>query len=458
MAIFDRKPLESVLAESEGEKYLKRALGPAQLILLGLGAITGAGVYTLMAEAAAEHAGPAVSISFLIDAIACGLSLLCYAELATTMPISGTAYTYAYATLGEIVAWVIGWDLLLEYTIAGATTASSWSSIWMSLVPGTTRIGQVDLATLVLLFLVAVVLTRGVRESAAVSGLGGLVKVGVILLFVVVGIPQIKFAHYHPFFPGPTADGSFGVPGIFRAAGMVYFAFLGFDVLSGAAEEVKRPQRDIPAAFAWTIAIVTTLYVGFALVLLGDIYYTDLAAKETLSRAYRAIFPTHQVIAWLLSLGTVLGLISTLVAFLYGFSRTCFAMARDGLIPNTFGRIQPRWRTPYISVRLGVFLVVVTTILLPLNDLAQLTSIGTLFTFSTVCLAVAVLRKTAPDLPRQFRVPLAPWLPIGGALLNFGLMWGLSGWTWLRFTLWFSFGLIAYIAYGRIHSKLRTLA
>jgi APA family basic amino acid/polyamine antiporter len=500
------KPLNLILSEAHetGEHSLRRALGPTNLITLGIGAIIGTGIFVLTGTATAEHAGPAIVFSFIFAAIGCVFAGLCYAEFASMIPVAGSAYTYGYATLGEIFAWIIGWDLILEYAFGAATVASGWSGYFISLlgdfgiklpaslagthwdeflyynnhwesttliVPKLQALG-IDPATLPhangvfnLLGFIAIVITTlilviGIKESANFNSAIVVIKVAVLIIFIVIGAnyllkhPDLTKANWHPFIPPNTGHlGEFGATGILRAAGIIFFAYIGFDAVSTAAQEAKNPEKDMPLGILGSLAVCTVLYILVALVLTGLVSYRNLDVKDPL-----AIGIDSTGVRWgsfLVKIGALMGLSSTIVVMLLGQSRVFFSMARDGLLPRAFSRVHPSFRTPWISsLTVGTFVAVLAASL-PINVLGEMVSIGTLLAFVIVCAGVWVIRRRNPDLPRPFRAPWIPVTPILGIVISFTMMAFLAPLTWARLGVWLVIGMFIYVFYGRFHSRVQ---
>jgi APA family basic amino acid/polyamine antiporter len=471
------KPIERLRQDADGSGHtLERTLGPWSLIGLGIGAIIGAGLFSLTGIAAAENAGPAVVISFAIAAVGCALAGMCYSELASMIPVSGSAYTYAYATMGEFVAWIIGWDLVLEYAVGAATVSVSWSKYvatllqdWgialparllhspfetVQLADGTTAHGLVNLPAVLILCLISLLLMRGVRESARVNGVIVVVKVAVVLAVVGVGLFYVKAQNYVPFIPENTGTfGEYGWSGIMRAAGVVFFAYIGFDAVSTAAQEVKNPQRTMMVGILGSLAICTVLYIAFAAVLTGLVHYDAMRgdAAPVATAIKQTPFPWLQS---LVTLGVIAGFTTVMLVLLYGQSRVFFSMANDRLLPKFFAAIHPTWRTPYRS---NLFFMVFAALLggfTPISTLGHMTSIGTLLAFIIVCAGVIIMRRTHPDEPRGYRTPLVPLVPLAGILVCLAMMLSLDGETWLRLAIWLGIGLAIYFGYGRRHSRV----
>jgi basic amino acid/polyamine antiporter, APA family len=474
MNLFVVKPLSRILDESEGGAHtLKRTLGPGNLVALGIGAIIGAGLFSLTGIAAADHAGPAVVLSFLVAAIGCAFAGMCYSEFSTMIPIAGSAYTYAYATMGELLAWIIGWDLVLEYAVGAATVSVSWSSYVVKLlhtfgielpgrfticpwdvVPGTTVHGIVNLPAILIILAVSTLLIIGISESARVNAVVVVIKVAIVITVICVGYFYIHPENYHPFIPPNTGVfGEYGISGIMRAAGVIFFAYIGFDAVSTAAQEAKNPQRDMPIGIIGSLAICTVLYVAFAYVLTGMVKYTtfknDPSPVATVIKNIPFIWLQTTVIV-----GIILGYSSVILVMLLGQSRVFFSMSRDGLLPKLFSEVHPTLRTPW---RCNLFFMVFVSLFsgfVPISSLGHMTSIGTLLAFVIVCAGVMVMRKTNPNLPRPYKTPWVPLVPILGIIVCFAMMASLDGITWLRLVIWLAIGFVVYFGYSRRHSHL----
>jgi APA family basic amino acid/polyamine antiporter len=457
---FLRKPLAHFIEEAEGGPHaLKRALGPVDLVMLGIGGIIGTGIFVLTGVAAVDHAGPAVVLSFALAGLICALAGLCYAEFATLIPISGSAYSYAYATLGELVAWVIGWDLVLEYGVAAATVASGWSGYFrvmlegvglsippaLAAAPGTAPGAIVNLPALVIILVITALLVVGIRESATFNSIVVALKVGVVLFVIVAGAGYVQPANWQPFTP-------FGWDGVVAGSALVFFAYIGFDSVTTAAEESRNPKRDMPIGILGSLVICTILYLAVSAVVTGMVPLGQIDKTAPLARAFRDV-GFHSA-AGLISVGAIVGLTTVLLVLLLGQSRIFFAMSRDGLLPPLFGRIHPRFRTPHVSTILVGGAVAALAAFTPLKLLAELVSIGTLFAFVIVSIGVIVLRRLSPELERPFRCPLVPWVPLAAVALCGALMASLPWETWLRFVLWLVAGLSIYFFYGRSRSRL----
>lgn len=479
MDLLATKPLSRIVAESEaaGAHTLKRTLGPANLVALGIGAIIGAGLFSLTGIAAAEHAGPAIALSFVLAAIGCAFAGFCYSEFATMIPIAGSAYTYAYATMGEFIAWVIGWDLVLEYAVGAATVSISWSAYVVSLLhdiginlppylvaspwqpvqlpSGELVHGLVNLPAVFIIVVISLLLMIGIKESANVNAVVVVIKVAVVLVFIGVGIWFVKGSNYTPFIPENTGKfGEFGWSGVLRAAGVIFFAYIGFDAVSTAAQEARNPQKDMPIGIIGSLAICTVLYVAFALVMTGLAHYTEfkgVAAPVAVAIAYTP----YTWLQPLIKLAIIAGFTSVILVMLLGQSRVFFSMSRDGLLPKVFSDIHPRYRTPWRSNLLFMCFVSLFSAFAPISMVGHMTSIGTLFAFIVVCSGILVMRRTQPHVHRPFRTPLVPLVPILGILVNAALMYGLGWENWMRLLVWLVIGLIIYFSYSRHHSLLR---
>ena len=480
-SLFVRKPIDTLINEMEGGNKLKRALGPVALTALGVGATIGAGIYVLTGEIAAKIAGPSLMLSFLLAAIGCGFAALCYSEMASMVPVAGSAYTYAYATLGELVAWIIGWDLLLEYAIGSAAVANGWSSYftemtrnllgwridprWLStpydydlktgkfiakmVTLGSGEVAQAwfNLPAVVILLLITVVLVIGIRESAGFNAAMVILNLGVILTIIGVGSTCVDPANWRPFL-----HKDLGWKGVAEGAGRIFFAYIGFDSISTNAEEARNPRRDLAIGIILSLFICTVLYIGVAAVLTGMVPYASIDVGAPLSSAFRA--HDKPFATGLITLGILAGLTSSLLVGTLCQPRILMAMARDGLLPESFfADVHPKFQTPWKSTILVGLFVAAAAALAPLGFLAELVSIGTLFAFLIVCAAVWILRRTSPEIPRPFRVPFLPFMAGMGILFNGWMMFSLGTENWIRLIAWLILGLIIDFAYGRSHSK-----
>ena len=497
--LFRIKPMSLLTQEAAetGEHTLKRSLSALNLITLGIGAVIGAGIFTLTGQAAALHAGPAVALSFVVAGITCALAGLCYAEFASIIPIAGSAYTYGYATLGELVAWIIGWDLTLEYAFGASTVASGWAAyfnsllqqlgfvfppqlttttgnilvkyqgIWidkMSLPPGVSDAGLqhvtglFNLIAVLIVLVVTSILVIGIKESANFNSVIVIVKVGIVCVFLAVGTiflihhPAIARANWHPFIPPPDGHGNFGWGGIPVAAASIFFAYIGFDAVSTAAQEAKNPQRDMPIGILGSLVVCTILYIAVSVVLTGLVSYKTLNVSAPVALAIDATG-----VGWgslLVKVGAVFGLATVMLVMLLGQTRVFFSMSRDGLLPKWASAIHPKFRTPWITtIVFGAFAAIMPAFL-PIDKLAQLVNIGTLLAFTIVCAGVWILRVRSPHMGRPFKTPLVPLL---GILTAVYLMTQLQAITWIVMILWLLVGLVIYFSYSKRHSKVQKL-
>ena len=483
MSLFVTKPITIDPAQP-----LKRVLGGVDLTLLGIGAIIGTGIFVLTGQAAAAHAGPAVVLSMIVAGIASALAAICYAEFASSVPVAGSAYTYGYATLGELIAWVIGWDLVLEYALGAATVAVGWSGYIVSLLadfgvqfppllsaaPGTvvtladgTMVTTLfNLPAILISALATWILVIGIQESARVNAVIVFVKVAVVLLIIGLGGMFVNAANWTPFIPDNTGTfGEFGWSGVLRGAGVIFFAYIGFDAVSAAAQEARNPQRDMPRGIIGSLVICTILYVLVSGVMVGVVPYHQLGVPAPMAvavdaaRVQAAGSPWQPVLDWMpfiVKLGAIMGLSSTIIVQMMAQPRIFMAMSQDGLLPAWASRVHPRYRTPHLTTLITGAIVMLASGFTSIGVLGELVSIGTLFAFVIVSIGVIVLRRTRPDLERPFRTPFVPWLPIASALVSFALMLALPWSTWERLIVWMMLGLVIYFAYGRRHSKLRT--
>jgi basic amino acid/polyamine antiporter, APA family len=486
---FRKKPLALLIEELKSEHRLNRVLGPVALTSLGIGAIIGTGIFVLIGVAAHDKSGPAVSLSFALAGMACIFAALCYAEFASMVPVAGSAYTYAYATLGELFAWIIGWDLILEYGVASATVAHGWSHYFQDFIgifglsipeifsrapidfdPSTGIMSMTgawfDLPAVVIAAIVTVILVKGIKESARFNAGMVMVKVAIVLLVICLGAMYVKPSNWLPFAPfgysglsmfGHTILGGTspeGAPvGVLAGAAMIFFAYIGFDSISTHAEEAKNPSRDVPLALITSLLICTVLYIAVAVVITGMVPYNQINIDAPVSNAFKQVG-----IGWaqfVVSLGAITGITSVLLVMMLSQPRIFLAMARDGLLPKSFfGAVHPKFRTPWKSTILTGFFVAVLGAALPLRLLAELVNIGTLFAFVIVCTAVLIMRRTHPEAERPFRAPLVPMVPVLGILTCLVLMFSLPAENWVRLIVWLGIGLLIYIFYGRKHSIL----
>ncbi|MFI9719992.1 amino acid permease [Streptomyces sp. NPDC052396] len=482
--MFRTKTVEESIRDTEAPEHaLKKSLSALDLTVFGVGVVIGTGIFVLTGKVAKENAGPSVALSFVLAGVVCALAALCYAEFASTVPVAGSAYTFSYASLGELPAWIIGWDLILELALGCAVVAVGWSGYIRSLMDTAgwhlpaalsgVHSGHFgfDLLACLLVLLLTAILVAGMKLSSRVTAVVVGVKVTVVLIVIIAGSFFIKGANYHPFIPPSKSTGggngltaplmqlmfgftpsNFGVMGIFAAAAVVFFAFIGFDIVATAAEETRNPQRDVPRGILGSLLICTVLYVAVSVVVTGMQNYTKLTVDAPLADAFKAV--NHPFWAGLISFGAVVGLTSVCMILLLGQSRVFFAMSRDGLLPRFFAIVHPKFGTPYRStVALGAVVAVVAGFT-SIDVLAELVNIGTLFAFIVVALGVVILRRTRPDLPRAFRTPFVPVVPVLSVLASLWLMLNLPAETWLRFAVWMVIGVLVYFLYGRRHSRV----
>jgi APA family basic amino acid/polyamine antiporter len=480
MGLFVRKPLNLLLAEaSDSEKGLKKTLTAPALVALGIGAIIGAGLFSITGGAAASNAGPAITISFIVAALGCAFAGLCYAEFASMIPIAGSAYTYSYATMGEFLAWIIGWDLVLEYAVGSATVAISWSRylvkflqyFGINLGPEFTSSpfegGIMNVPAVFIIILMSLLLMRGTRESAFINGVIVTLKVAVVLIFIALGWQYIHPENYTPYIPDNTGTfGEFGFSGIVRAAAIVFFAYIGFDAVSTAAQESKNPKRDMPIGILLSLFICTILYILFAHVMTGVANYKEFAGKDGIAPVAVAIdhmgkagadgvmVPDYPWLNKAIIVAILAGYSSVIMVMLMGQSRVFFSMSRDGLIPKVFSEVHPKFQTPARNNFLFMLFVSIFAAFVPANVVGEMTSIGTLFAFILVCVGVIVMRRKMPEAPRAFRTPLVPLVPILGIATCLFMMVFLPLDTWIRLVAWMMVGFDVYLFYGMKNSYL----
>ncbi|WP_462408724.1 amino acid permease [Neobacillus sp. Marseille-QA0830] len=460
MELFRKKSIQTLIQEAEHKDVtLKKDLGAFDLSMLGIGAIIGTGIFVLTGVAAAEHAGPALILSFVLSGLACVFAALCYAEFASAAPVSGSAYTYSYATFGEIIAWILGWDLILEYGLASSAVASGWSGYFQGLIAGfgihfpkaiTSAYDPangtfIDVPAIIIVFVITLLLTQGVKKSARFNSIMVIIKLAVVVLFMVVGVWYVKPSNWTPFMP-------FGFSGVTAGAATVFFAYIGFDAVSSAAEEVKNPQRNMPIGIIASLLVCTVLYIAVSAILTGIVPYQKLGVKNPVAFALNYI---HQDwVAGFISLGAIVGITTVLLVMLYGQTRLFYAISRDGLLPKVFSKVDEKNQTPMANTWITCILVSIFSGLIPLSKLAELTNIGTLFAFMTVSVGILVLRKSKQAPKSGFRVPFVPYIPILAFLFCGFLAVQLPALTWISFAVWLVIGLVVYFGYGRKHSTL----
>lgn len=477
--MFQRKSIEQLLLEAgaSGEGSLKRSLSSFNLVALGIGAIIGAGLFSLTGIAAAENAGPAVTISFVLASVACAFAGLCYAEFASMIPVAGSAYTYSYATMGEFMAWIIGWDLVLEYALGAATVAVSWSrylleflhkydlSLPHQLVVSpfeTVKLGDgtviegglVNLPAIIIVSLLSLVLIRGTKESATMNNILVILKVAVVLIFIALGWSHINPDNYDPYIPANTGQFEhFGWTGISTGAAVVFFAFIGFDAVSTAAQEAKNPQKGMPIGILGSLVICTILYVLFAHVMTGLVKYTEFAGDAKPAATAFAV-TGYSFLQDALIIAILCGYTSVILVMLMGQSRVFYTMSKDGLLPAFFCNVHKKFHTPWKTNLFFLVFVSLFAGFVPVSDLGHMVSIGTLFAFVLVCIGVMVMRRTLPHAVRPFRTPLVPFVPLMGVAVCIYLMYSLPSESWVRLFVWMTLGVVIYFAYGRKHSKI----
>ncbi len=472
-----RKSLKDLTssADAHGSKGLSKTLGPWSLISLGIGCIIGAGIFVLTGKAAANYAGPAIALSFVLSGVACAFVGLCYAEMAAMIPVSGSAYTYAYVTVGEIFAWIIGWDLILEYAMGASTVAVGWSGYFVSLLKsfgigippqwseatgeavtladGSTATALFNLPAVLIVALLTILLMLGTKESTRVNNVMVAFKLFVVAIVIVVGAFYVHTANWTPFLPANTGEfGNFGWSGVLRGASVVFFAYIGFDAVSTAAQEAKNPQRDMPIGVLGSLVICTVLYIGMALVMTGMVPYAQLGVADPVAVAIDVTGITW--LAVLVKFAALAGLTTVIFVLLFGQARILFSMSQDRLLPPMFSKVHPKFRTPFASQALIGAVVAIIAGTFPIGLLGEMVSIGTLFAFLLVCLAVIHLRRTAPRQGRPFKTPGVPWVPVLGMAFSLLLMLGLPLATWLRLLVWLAVGLAIYFGYSHRHSRV----
>lgn len=479
MSLFVRKPMDALMNEAaeSGSHTLKRTLGAGALVALGIGAIIGAGLFSITGLAAANNAGPAITISFVVAALGCAFAGLCYAEFASMIPVAGSAYTYSYATMGEFIAWIIGWDLVLEYAVGAATVGISWSRYLVKflegfdvhlpheLAAGPWDGGIINLPAVFIIVLMSLLLVKGTRESASVNAVIVALKVSVVLVFIFLGWKYINNTNYNPYIPDNTGTfGNFGFSGIIRAAAIVFFAYIGFDAVSTAAQEAKNPKKDMPIGILGSLAICTVLYILFANVMTGVANYKSFAGQDGIAPvahaidlmgkpdATGAIQPDYPWLNRAIIVAILAGYSSVILVMLMGQSRVFFSMSKDGLLPKIFSSVHPRFQTPARSNLMFMIFVSLFAAFVPARVVGEMTSIGTLFAFILVCIGIWVMRVKMPELPRSFKTPLVPLVPILGIATCLFMMVFLPMDTWIRLIVWMLIGLDIYLVYGAKNS------
>ena len=480
--LFVKKTIKSLLDEAADSKHgLKRSLGALNLTALGIGAIIGAGIFVLSGQAAAEYAGPGILLSFVFAALICVFAALCYAEFASLIPIAGSAYSYAYVTMGEMTAWIIGWGLTMEYLFSAATVSVGWSGYFVSLladigIPVPACVASAPLSYEVIsgwkqtgalfnlpaMFIVAVMgalVAVGIKAAASFNNVMVVIKMSVIVLFIGCGVAYISADNLTPFIPDNTGVwGQFGFSGVLRGAGVVFFAFIGFDALSTLAQESRNPQRDLPIGMLGSLGISTIVYIIVGIVLLGLVSYTTLDVPDPIALAVNALGSKFVWLRFVIKIAILAGLTSVVLVMLLGQARIFYTMAQDGLMPKIFGKISDRFHTPFLTTVIVTLVCMVFAGIFPVGILGQLTSMGTLLAFAIVCFGILVLRYTQPTLHRPFKTPFVPWIPLAGTLACIVQMIALPGVTWMQLIVWMCFGLWIYFTYGVKNSRARALA
>lgn len=479
--LFIKKSIKTLLNEAqESQHVMKRSLGAVTLIAMGIGAIIGAGIFVLTGQAAAEYAGPGILISFILAALICVFAALCYAEFASLIPISGSAYTYAYATMGELIAWIIGWGLTMEYLFSAATVSVGWSGYIVSLLrdfgiiipselanapisyeiaTGWTKTGAIiNLPAMIIIALMGTLVSVGIKAAAGFNNLMVIIKLGVIALFIACGIAYVNSDNLTPFIPQNTGTfGQFGFSGILRGAGLVFFAFIGFDALSTMAQECRNPQKHMPIGMLGSLGISTLVYIVIGIVLLGVVSYTTLNVPDPIAVAVNALGPKFLWLRFVLKIAILAGLTSVVLVMLLGQARIFYTMSKDGLLPKAFSNISERFQTPFFSTVIVSLVSLTLAGIFPVGILGQLTSMGALLAFAIVCFGILVLRYKQPNLHRPFKTPFVPWIPLLGTIVCVIQMILLPGVTWVQFVIWMIVGCIIYFGYSFKHSRARSL-
>jgi basic amino acid/polyamine antiporter, APA family len=477
--LFVKKTIKSLLDEAQESRHtMKRSLGAVTLTAMGIGAIIGAGIFVLTGPAAAEYAGPGILISFIIAAFICALAALCYAEFASLIPISGSAYTYAYATMGEFTAWIIGWGLTMEYMFSASTVSVGWSAYFNSLLndfgvtipakfasapisyevaTGWSQTGSLmNLPAMVIVALIGTLVAVGIRAAAGFNNLMVIIKLAAIALFIACGVAYINMDNLTPFIPANTGTfGEFGLSGVLRGAGVIFFAFIGFDALSTMAQECRNPQKHLPIGMIGSLAISTIVYIMIGIVLLGIVSYTMLNVADPITVAVNALGPSFVWLRLVIKLAILAGLTSVVLVMILGQSRIFYTMSKDGMLPKALGTISKRFQTPFIATIIVTLMSMVLAGIFPVAILGQLTNMGALLAFAIVCFGILLLRYKQPTLHRPFKTPFVPWVPLAGTLACVIQMFAMPGVTWVQFLSWMVIGMAIYFGYSVKHSKAR---
>lgn len=459
MKLFRKKSMDYMMGQVTGKQGLQKAMGAFDLAMLGVGAVIGTGIFVLTGVVAAKSAGPAIILSFVFSGLACAFAALCYSEFASMFPASGSAYTYSYATFGELFAWILGWDLILEYGLACAVVASGWSAYFQELMRGfnlhlpalisgaynPAKGSYIDIMAVGIVLILSLILLTGVKESSRINDIMVIIKIGVVLLFIIVGSFYVKPSNWSPFMP-------FGFSGVMQGAATAFLAYIGFDAVSSASEEVRNPQRNMPIGILSSLGICMILYIAVSAVLTGMVPYTKLNVGDPVAFALR--FVDQNWVAGFVSLGAILGITTVLFVMMYGQTRLFFAISRDGLLPKAISKLTQKTKTPVRCILLTWLMATAFSAVIPLNELAELTNIGTLFAFIVVSIGVPVLRVTRPEIKRNFKVPFVHVVSALAVISCGYLMLNLTQTTWIRFVIWFACGLVIYLGYGYRHSEI----